>query len=582
MPIAALLIEKLLYASHMPSYKCSQLITNTLCDCLPIKAATFYSYFEQTKLLTLRAQTGFDYSLYKSFELPLSSLAGRAVTRGLVIQKNNLILDEGFRDKILVTKYSLDSFIAFPLVAGSCIESFNNKICQTFSGVICIYPKENATISQEIINKLSLLIGEVYDYAVETDRMLMRTDIVNTSIATSKDLNSFLNKVLTLLSEKWRLEASSVFIFDERNETLYMRATTGVDSLLPMVGRAYSKEEQDRNTVKCFLQENPITLVEPDIINPAGKYPEIVAKDKKSQIYIPIFEPTYTEKNKEIIGVFRTINRIVVRKNITETCCHGWEDASILLFVAEIIGIIRHLFRRSDEISLNFERAMHGINKPIKAAKTRLNSVYRYDVEKQRLDPPFAYYLKNSISYIDALEWQIEKHTSRDRFKKISINKTRLYGPVLSKIVAFITALYQTYNVQKIYVSRLTDYNFNKVPYLEANEKALQTVFRNLAENAMKYHKKGRTCEIKFSWMQDNKFVYVSLLDNGIGIAEKDVQKIFNEGYRSLDAMRREPTGTGIGLPDSRNIMKEMEGDLFLKNRKNPTEFVVKIKKWEN
>ncbi len=579
MTLAPTFLSELLYASHKPSYECSQTVTNLLCDHLPIKAASFYSYFEETKILSLRAQTGLNYKDYRSFELPLESLAGSAITSGRPVYENNPMDSDGYRDKVLLRKHNLTKFVAFPLLAGSCIESFGENLCQKFSGVICIYPNEQHPIEHSTIDNLSKLVGEVYDFSVKTDRILLRSDIVNSTI-TSKDLNSFLHKVIKLLAENWWLEASSVFLHDFRNDTLYMRATTGVNTHLRLLERIYCNTDTDRMTVRCFRKQRPLTILYPDKTNPDGKYKEQVDSDKKSEVYIPIFEPTDREGQTEIAGVFRSINRVVARDDVIETCCHGWEDASILLFVAEVIGVISHLFRRADDISLNFERAMHGIFKPIKAAKTRILSVYRYEERVKKLGTPFDKFLRNSIAYIDALEWQIQKHTDREKHSKVICRKMHLYGPVLSKITSFIEDLHETYNVKKISVTRLSDHGFERIPFLRANEKALQTVFRNLVENAMKYYRKETVCKIDFSWRSDNDFVYVTVSDNGFGIEDDDSNKIFREGYRSSNAMRREPTGTGIGLSDSKAIMLEMGGDLYLTNNREPTSFVVKIQKW--
>lgn len=385
------ILDKLLDASHKPSYECSQLITDILYKELPIKGCSFYSFYEETKLLTLRAQSGFNYQDYESFELDLDKLAGLAIKHDTIIKKKDIRKNNSYRDKSLIKKYNLKEFIAFPLKSKECIGFNSLSICQKNIGVICIYLY--STIEDSMVSDLSFLLGKVYSYSIIADRLLVRSDIVNTSL-TSKDLNSFLHKLLRLLSDKWRLEASTVFIYDDRNETLIMRGTTGVISDLKLIERIYNKDETKHLTVQAYLNKKTITITEPDMQLPYGKYPEIVNSIKKSEIYIPITEPVDKDGNKEITGVFRTINHIVNKKNVNEVCCHGWEDVSLALFVAEVIGIISHIFRRNDAISLNFERAMHGINRPIMAVKTRLKDIYRY-VEKNNLfQYPYNYYLK--------------------------------------------------------------------------------------------------------------------------------------------------------------------------------------------
>ena len=99
------------------------------------------------------------------------------------------------------------------------------------------------------------------------------------------------------------------------------------------------------------------------------KYIEKLAENQQDELHDYENIGIYAQK---VTGVLRSLNRVVKRNGLQEVCCHGWEDVSLLVFVAEVIGIISHLFRRTDEITLNVERSMHGINKPIKAATKKI------------------------------------------------------------------------------------------------------------------------------------------------------------------------------------------------------------------
>lgn len=570
------IIEELLDASHRESFACAQQITNILHARLPIKACSFYSYFKDTGFLSLRSQTGFEYADYSSYELSIGSLAGKAITKNKTIESKTLTTRAGFRDQNLVKKYGLHSMYAVPLRAAGCLESLSGTLCQPYIGVICIYPE--GRFDKKLLDKLSVVVGKVYAYSVIQDRVSIRKEIVNNSIR-AKDLNSFLYKVLLILSDRWGIEASSVFIHDLRNDMLFMRATSGVETDIKLIDRCYRLEETHFKTVECFNTEQVLTIANGTTVD--HKYPEQVKDGYKSIMYIPIYEPTGIGVNGErhICGVLRCVNRIVTRESSSEVCHHGWEDASLMLFVAEIIGVISHLFKRNDEISLNFERAMHGINKPIHAAKTRIKSTQQYMGSQDLLKFPFNNFMKDSISYLDALEWQVQKHTVRDSYKKIKISKINLFGQVLSKILSFMDDIHKTYNVKKFSRNRV---NYTEMPPVLGNEEALQIVFRNIVENAMKYSPPTKVCTINLSWEEDAEYLNVAIDDYGIGIGKKDAKRIFDEGYRSMDAMRVEPTGTGIGLSDSREIMREMGGDITLESLNNPTKFVVKIKKFSS
>ena len=61
--------------------------------------------------------------------------------------------------------------------------------------------------------------------------------------------------------------------------------------------------------------------------------------------------------------------------------------------------------------------------------------------------------------------------------------------------------------------------------------------------------------------------------DWGIGIKQAYVEKIFEDGFRTPEAIEKDVSGSGLGLTISRLIMQHLGGDLILANNFKPTEF---------
>ena len=81
---------------------------------------------------------------------------------------------------------------------------------------------------------------------------------------------------------------------------------------------------------------------------------------------------------------------------------------------------------------------------------------------------------------------------------------------------------------------------------IEGDEMKLSLALSNLVENAIKYTPSGGLVSVTCS--ADHANAYVTVTDNGIGIAEEDQQKVFERFYR-VDKMRdRDTGGTGLGL----------------------------------
>lgn len=80
----------------------------------------------------------------------------------------------------------------------------------------------------------------------------------------------------------------------------------------------------------------------------------------------------------------------------------------------------------------------------------------------------------------------------------------------------------------------------------------------NLIENAVKYSKDNGNVEVK-SYTK-GKYYYLRITDDGIGIPEEDIPRIFERFYR-VDKSRKKG-GTGLGLAIVKHIVKTFNGDI--------------------
>ncbi len=104
----------------------------------------------------------------------------------------------------------------------------------------------------------------------------------------------------------------------------------------------------------------------------------------------------------------------------------------------------------------------------------------------------------------------------------------------------------------------------------------LASVVLNLLENAVKYS--PGIPEIEASIEQMNGFVRMEIADQGIGIAEKDKQQIFDKFYRVGNEDTRKTKGTGLGLYIVKQLVKAHKGTIsVLDNEPQGTVFRVDI-----
>lgn len=105
------------------------------------------------------------------------------------------------------------------------------------------------------------------------------------------------------------------------------------------------------------------------------------------------------------------------------------------------------------------------------------------------------------------------------------------------------------------------------LPELKAYETELRSLFQNLISNGIKFKKKTGNPEIRISAELKNEEWIFSVTDNGIGIEEKHLEKIFVIFQRLHN--RTEYEGTGIGLAHCKKIVELHKGKIWVESTPN-------------
>ena len=87
-------------------------------------------------------------------------------------------------------------------------------------------------------------------------------------------------------------------------------------------------------------------------------------------------------------------------------------------------------------------------------------------------------------------------------------------------------------------------------PTIYGNYSLLYSIFRNLYDNAIAYAGEGIHLTVS-CYKEDPKFYYFSFSDNGVGVSEEHVNRIFERFYRVDKSHSRASGGTGWDFPSS-------------------------------
>ena len=114
------------------------------------------------------------------------------------------------------------------------------------------------------------------------------------------------------------------------------------------------------------------------------------------------------------------------------------------------------------------------------------------------------------------------------------------------------------------------------VPPVFADKDDIQRVVLNILTNSIKYTPEGGLIKIYVGFVYND--AYIKIIDNGIGISEEDLNRIFERFYRVDKARSREFGGSGLGLSIAKEILDKNGGSIDIKSKVGEgTEVVIKV-----
>ena len=114
------------------------------------------------------------------------------------------------------------------------------------------------------------------------------------------------------------------------------------------------------------------------------------------------------------------------------------------------------------------------------------------------------------------------------------------------------------------------------VPAVYADKDGIERVVLNILSNSVKYTGEGGIIKIYVGFVYND--AYIKIIDNGIGIPEEDLNRIFERFYRVDKARTRKMGGTGLGLSIAKEILDRNNGSIDIKSKVHEgTEVVITI-----
>jgi len=143
-----------------------------------------------------------------------------------------------------------------------------------------------------------------------------------------------------------------------------------------------------------------------------------------------------------------------------------------------------------------------------------------------------------------------------------------LYKPVLSELTPVLQFVINSYKEE--FEKRLISCEFKKpkkkLPRVLLDVEKIKLAFENLIDNAVKYTPaKGK---VIVSLENNGKEVTISVKDSGVGIPEKQKERVFSKFFRGANVIKMETDGSGLGLFITKNIIESHGGRIWFESNK--------------
>ena len=288
----------------------------------------------------------------------------------------------------------------------------------------------------------------------------------------------------------------------------------------------------------------------------------------------------------------KIFNKLNIDINLEKTIyLENWTSSEQRVQVEDkYLNIFFASFKDEQEIAAGVIAVIQDITEHVKLDNMRKEFVA--DVSHELKTP-----ITSIMGYADTLlEGEYDKET-QDKFLKVIASEARRMAKLVTDLL--ILSRYDNNKVKK----EITEFDLgdlvkkcqeklqleiNKkghevecfvtanVPPVKADKDGIERVVLNIMTNSIKYTPENGNIKIYVGFVYND--AYIKIIDNGIGIPEEDLNRIFERFYRVAKAPTREMGGTGLGLSIAKEILDQNKGSIDIKSEKGKgTEVVIRI-----
>lgn len=199
----------------------------------------------------------------------------------------------------------------------------------------------------------------------------------------------------------------------------------------------------------------------------------------------------------------------------------------------------------------------HELKTPVASIMGYMESILEnpeLDVQRQR------FFIERSLQQSQRLSSLLQDISTLNKIEE----HRKAFDKELCNIAETVTDVIKDVHLQIEEKHFKTKVNLHPNIEIRGNVSLIYSIFRNLMDNALTYAGENTMVEIN-CYREDDDFYYFTFSDNGVGVSEDHLNRIFERFYRIDKGRSRKMGGTGLGLAIAKNAILYHKGNITAK-----------------
>jgi two-component system phosphate regulon sensor histidine kinase PhoR len=206
-----------------------------------------------------------------------------------------------------------------------------------------------------------------------------------------------------------------------------------------------------------------------------------------------------------------------------------------------------NLLRKNEQFRKEFlQNLSHEFKTPVFAIQAYVDTLLAGALEKPEVNKTFLEKTAKNVERLTHLLSDLDEISKLERGELFLYKENFVIQELVRDVYESLSVITEPLNIKKGCESPLTVF---------ADKEKIRQVLTNLVENSIKYGKHNGSITASM-YNTDGKHILVEISDDGIGIPEKHLPRIFERFYRTEEGRSIDVSGSGLGLAICKHIIE--------------------------